>query len=140
MQTSSLTLANYSTADLAASLVDRILTTQRDHRLATGEKFSYDAALAKMAELDDEPTLDPAVSAKIRTYLAGLYTPRAINQVLAVVAANGTTECGLEFLSPDDRAAVEDLLPEAPEAAWKGPRRKGLLWGGMVARDGVWAH
>lgn len=135
---SSLASANYSAPASTDDLADRILFTQRSHRLRTGEKLSYDAALAKMADLDDADSLDPAVSAKIRSHLAGLYSPRSIERVLAVVAANGTTECGLDFLTPDDRKAVEDLLPEAPESAWLGPRRNGLLWGGMTARDGVW--
>lgn len=127
-----------STAELADALVDRIMQVQRRHYRETGKKLSYADAITELgniedADLDSAPEVMPTKRldlAPVKKVLAGMhYTPRCNAAILETICRTGTVECGLKFLTDADRQAIEAAIPEAPEEAWKGPKRKGLVLG-----------
>ena len=135
------TLTASPTADLAATLVDRILHVQKQYKRETGRKLSYADAfdeVTRRAErnepVDGDAELTRDDLLPVACHLAGLgYSTCAIEGALEDIGRCGSAQCS-EYIDDADRDAVEELIPEVPADAWKGPARRGLLWGGMVAR------
>lgn len=130
------------TADLAAELADRVVRVQQQYRRETGRKLSTAAAFDEVTQraLADEPVdgdagidRDDLAPAAVELASRG-YSREAIEGALADIMRTGSAQCTPHIDSDEDRAAVEELIPAAPADAWKGPKRRGLLWGGMVAR------
>lgn len=139
---STTTLApRHDTAALASELVDRILHVQRQYKRETGRKLSYEEAfneVLKRAERDEPVDGDheyPVGSLQpLKDFLVSRrYCQDSIECALADANRCGTLQCS-PAVNEEDRDEAEALLPEAPESAWKGSPRKGLLWGGMVCR------
>ncbi len=138
---STLTATLAPTVDLAATLVDRILHVQKQYRRETGKRLSYADAFDEVVRranacepVDGDAEMTREDLEPVACLLAGLgYSTYAIEGALEDIGRCGSAQCSV-FIDDADRDEIEALIPEVPADAWKGPRRKGLLWGGMVAR------
>ena len=128
-------------ASLAADVLERIQAIREQYKREVGLSLSTADAIQEwarretgLAPVDGDAGLEPADLEPVACRLAELgYSPQAIRGALADIGRCGSAEC-TPYLDPEDRAAIEELIPEASADAWKGPKRKGVLWGRMVAR------
>ena len=126
---------------LAAEILERIQLVREQFQRETGRKLDTDQAIREWAHretegvpIDGDAHLEPADLEPVACELACRgYSREAIAGALADIGRTGTAECSAN-IDDEDRPSIEALIPEAPEDAWKGPRRKGVLWGRMVAR------
>ena len=136
------TLSPSQRASLAADVLERIRAIREQYKREVGLSLSTAAAIqewarreTELAPVDGDAHLEPADLEPVACRLAELgYSPQAIRGALHDIARCGTAECSPYLDSDEDRAAIEELIPETPADAWKGPKRRGLLWGGMVCR------
>ena len=129
-------------ASLAADVLERIRAIREQYKREVGLSLSTADAIqewarreTELAPVDGDAGLEPADLEPVACRLAELgYSPQAIRGALHDIGRCGTAECTPYLDSDEDRAAIEELIPEASADAWKGPKRKGVLWGRMVAR------
>ena len=127
---------------LAAEILERIQLVREQLARESGRKLDTDTAIREWAKRETEGTpidgdagIDAADLDGVSYRLAELgYSPEAIEGALADIGRTGTAQCTPYLDSDSDRDEIEALIPMAPADAWRGPKRKGVLWGRMVAR------
>src|SRR4051812_39095498 len=76
-------------------------------------------ALLDRLTLELDPFPIPVILQPVAAYLASeFYDPEAIRRAIRHLSMFGSAEC-CPFIDPEDRSAVEELLPMAPAAAWE---------------------